>query len=1001
MKKYWGETELSEQWSLNSEEHDVIAFHPEKNQLGLAVQLKYIQIEGRFPRRLSDIPPVANEYIALQLNTSPLGIEKYDWEGRSCARHRQHIRLFLGYRPPIAEDAEAIIDWIKSEILPFDHNPNHLTESAIDWCRRNRVEPPTEGRLKRIIRSATNSYENELFEQIHKNLSEIALNQIDQFFEVDTKNIVDQNSKNEQESIDLNTLKSDPGRISLKSVLKQVAKLSSIAIINLPESILSCIPAKVSDKYQLRVATEHPNKLRQRKPVVFYALMAIFCWQRKKEIIDGLVDLLIQIIHRISVQAEKKVVKELLKDFKKVHGKTTILFKLAEAALDNPDSLVKDALFPIVGEETLTDLVKEFKSTGSTYQKQVHTIIRASYGSHYRRMMPKILEALTFKSNNHVHRPVIDALELLKKHRDSKQRYFSLDKVPTKNVIREKWMGIVVEKDSNGVERINRINYEISVLQALRDKLRCKEIWVAGADRYRDPNDDLPADFEEKREKYFAALGQFTDANQFIEKLRKSMHVALTDLNDNLPHNPKVKILKRKKPICLSPLDPQPDPVNLIRLKAEITSRWPMTNLLDVLKEADLRIGFTDDFQSMASREILDRETIQCRLLLCLFGMGTNMGLKRISAGRHGVTYRDLLYVRRRFIHKATLRKVISKVANSIFEMRMPEIWGEGTTACASDSKKFGAWDQNLMTEWHIRYGGRGVMIYWHVEKKSVCIYSQLKRCSSSEVAAMIEGVLKHCTEMSIDKQYVDSHGQSLVAFAFCYLLGFDLMPRLKGIASQKLYRPMSSTTESYSNLAAIMGKPINLELIIQQYEEMIKYTTALKEGTAEPESILRRFTRSNIQHPTYKALIELGKAVKTIFLCNYLRSEQLRREINEGLNVVENWNSANSFIFYGKGGEVATNRLEDQELAVLSLHLLQICLVYVNTLMFQQVLSEPAWRNSMGPEDYRALSPLIYNHVNPYGKFELDMTKRLPIKATFESSIDENNKPIPQGGVF
>ncbi len=46
------------------------------------------------------------------------------------------------------------------------------------------------------------------------------------------------------------------------------------------------------------------------------------------------------------------------------------------------------------------------------------------------------------------------------------------------------------------------------------------------------------------------------------------------------------------------------------------------------------------------------------------------------------------------------------------------------------------------MTEWHIRYGGRGVMIYWHVEKNSVCIHSQLKRCSSSEVAAMIEGVI-------------------------------------------------------------------------------------------------------------------------------------------------------------------------------------------------------------------------------------------------------------------
>jgi TnpA family transposase len=275
-------------------------------------------------------------------------------------------------------------------------------------------------------------------------------------------------------------------------------------------------------------------------------------------------------------------------------------------------------------------------------------------------------------------------------------------------------------------------------------------------------------------------------------------------------------------------------------------------------------------------------------------------------------------------------------------------------------------------------------MIYWHVEKKSVCIYSQLKRCSSSEVAAMIEGVLKHCTEINIDKQFVDSHGQSLVAFAFCYLLGFDLMPRLKNIASQKLYRPWNSTDELYPNLTAIMSKAINWELITQQYEEMIKYTTALKEGIADPESILRRFTRSNIQHPTYKALMELGKAVKTIFLCDYLGLEALRREINEGLNVVENWNSANSFIFYGKGGEVATNRLEDQELSVLSLHLLQICLVYVNTLMFQQVLSEPNWRNSMNIEDYRALTPLIYNHVNPYGDFDLDMAKRLPIETNF-----------------
>ncbi len=95
----------------------------------------------------------------------------------------------------------------------------------------------------------------------------------------------------------------------------------------------------------------------------------------------------------------------------------------------------------------------------------------------------------------------------------------------------------------------------------------------------------------------------------------------------------------------------------------------------------------------------------------------------------------------------------------------------------------------------------------------------------------------------------------------------------------------------------------------------------------------------------------------------------------------MENWNSANAFIFYGKGGEVATNRLEEQELSVLSLHLLQICLLYVNTLMIQQVLHEPVWLSRMKAEDFRALTPLIYAHVNPYGIFELDMETRLPIE--------------------
>ena len=385
-----------------------------------------------------------------------------------------------------------------------------------------------------------------------------------------------------------------------------------------------------------RARNEKAGELRNHPAHIRYALLGCFLHTRRAEIIDNLGQMFIEILQKLERSSEKEVDKEVVQEFKKVDGKPQILYRVACAVTKNPSGSVSEVVFTTVKEEVFQNIVIEHQTGGSFYKTRQKYFLKNKYVRHYQRIVPILLDHLTFRSSNR-RQPIIKALEIIRKYGGTNFQYFPED-VPLE-IVTSSWQATVFEVDGE-TRKVNRKGYELCVLHKLEKALKCKEVWLEGGNTFRNPNDDLPSDWETKRLHYYETLAQPPKSEKFVSDLKEHLHEALHNFNLNLPRNPHLKIYapndtSEKGLVSVGRLEAQDEPQNIEHLKQIIGREYGILDLLDVFVEADNLADFTGSFRHSGTKQIRSREQLRPLILLNLFAEGTNTGIKRIAQANH------------------------------------------------------------------------------------------------------------------------------------------------------------------------------------------------------------------------------------------------------------------------------------------------------------------------------------------------------------------------------
>lgn len=975
--------ELAEIYTPTEDEKTYVADHVKPKRLvprvAALIHLKIFQRLGYFVR-LADVPQTIRDHIVAHAGIvkppTMAELKRFEVSG-SRPGVIVTLRGYLNVRPFDGEGV-AWLEQVAATAAETKHAVVDIVNVMLEELVHHRYELPAFSTLDRMAFRAREKSNKHYFSVISGLLTPQAMKLIDSLLKT---------AQGESVS-SWQLLKREPKRPTNKETrtyIQHIRRLQHL-VDQLPKPE---VPVPKLKQFRDLARALDASEMAELKPAKRYALAVIFIRAQHAQSLDDAADLFIRLMQNLENNARQKLLQFQQERVQKTDMLVSQLKEILGAyQLNGTDTQRVEAIgTTLVAEvdELLDECEQHLAYAGRNhfpFMLQPYKMVRAQLLNCIEIAAPQS------SSEDHVIERMVQALYALRVNR---AETVALDSLGLNEDQDFRWMSaqwrklVLIKPPGKGkAEFLHRRYFELAVMHAVKDELKSGDLFIKYGERYDDYREQLVDDatFNQEVAEYGAVTGIETEPSAFIAALKQAMAERATEVDANFPENAHAEIVDGRLILRKPPRSEEVEAV--ARVDAMITERLEAASIVDVMIDTEKWLDLHKLFRPLAGTDsrLEDR---RMRVITTLFCYGCNLGPVQTAKSIKGLSRRQITWLNLKYVTEDLLDKAIVKVINAYNQFELPGYWGTGKHASA-DGTKWNLYEQNLLSEHHIRYGGYGGIGYYHVSDKFIALFSHFISCGTYEGIYILDGLMSNQSDIRPDTIHGDTQAQSYPVFALAYLLGIQLMPRIRGISDLKFHRPERGHV--YNNINDLFSDVIDWKLIEAYLPAMLRVAVSIKTGKITPSAILRRLGTYSRKNKLYFAFMELGKVIRTMFLLSYIGDAGLRKVIHAETNKSEQFNGFAGWSFFGGEGIIAENIRHEQRKVIKYNHLVANMIILHNVMGMTRILKELREEGvEITPEILGGLAPFRTAHINRYGDYTLDF-RRKSLPMDFQMSI-------------